>query len=309
MAGVGDVEAALRDACAVAVYPSGPASPSVTGALVRVERGWPQAVNLDKDLAQGIAHVSVVVASGMTRDTTRFPNTWQLVNQPTPTLTASVSGATVTFGGAGGAGQVAGLAIGAGITLAAYAYRLAATDTPANVAAAFAASIPGATSTASIVTLAACPVAANVVADAAVAKCVAQQEQGFRVTIWAPSPNARNLLDAAISSAVAGTRSFTFPDGTASGKPKLRQINTDDAPEKEQLWRRDYTFTVEYPTILTAQQPIVLFPGVVLNANAGVNGYVGSLVEIGAFQPQTGVLSDGSGNYYLDATGNLVSVQ
>lgn len=74
MADLEEVLPALASIVANAIYPNGGAS--VVGADVKVYPGWPVPNNLDSDLAQGLAHVSIYPRPEE-RNTTRYPVTWQ----------------------------------------------------------------------------------------------------------------------------------------------------------------------------------------------------------------------------------------
>lgn len=62
MADMTDVAAALVTLCAGIIYPNGTGSPSITGDPILIYQGWPNAVQLAKDLKAGKAHVSVFPA-------------------------------------------------------------------------------------------------------------------------------------------------------------------------------------------------------------------------------------------------------
>src|SRR5690242_5324466 len=109
MADLSDVESALVAQIAVALFPSaylpGAYTTSNAGLTCKLYRGWPEQTNLQTDLAAGKAHVSIYSDPCASRITTRYERQWQQTIAGVPTLTASVSGADVTFGGTGGAGQ------------------------------------------------------------------------------------------------------------------------------------------------------------------------------------------------------------
>ena len=159
MADLSDVEGALVGLVANAIYPSGTTAPSVCGTTVKTYRGWPSATALDNDLSgpnpkpdgwAPTANVSVFPISGMTRVTTRFPRKW-LADGPGPTtITATViNGNTLTLAGAAGLAQL----VGVRVLGQAYVYAATATDTPATVAAALAAMVPGSNAVGSVLTV------------------------------------------------------------------------------------------------------------------------------------------------------------
>ena len=139
MPDVSDVEIALRHAAAGWLYPSGPAGASVTGGVIRVLRGWPNAAAIDRDMAAGSAQVCVLPVAGMARMLPGQPG--QLTTAPVvPTLQAAVlPGNVVVVSGTPAAGQLVGVRVGS----AAYAYAVLATDTCADIVAALVALING----------------------------------------------------------------------------------------------------------------------------------------------------------------------
>src|SRR5690242_4735388 len=110
MADQSDVEDALVELVSAALYPNGTSAGSVPGPDCRVYRGWPNSAALDADLAAGRVNVTVFPGSGTGRTTTRYPQQW--AGPPaTPSLTAMVSGTSVTFSGKADVGQIAGILI------------------------------------------------------------------------------------------------------------------------------------------------------------------------------------------------------
>ena len=130
MADEADVEVALVNVVAAALYPNGISGASVPGPDCRIYRGWPISAALDADLAAGTVNVTVFPSAGMGRTMTRFMEQW--IGAPAvPTLTTSVAGTTVSFAGSADVGQIAGILVDG----ASYAYRTQVGDTPASVAA------------------------------------------------------------------------------------------------------------------------------------------------------------------------------
>ncbi len=159
MATLADVENAIVGIVAGALFPGTSYAPlsyaasAPAGLTIKAYRGWPDADTLNKDLAAGRAHVSIF-PDNITRLMTRFLAEWQAPATPAvPSLTALVAGNTVTFGGQAAPGQAVGIAIGDPPYLATWAYRPQAGDTPASVAAGFAALIPGASAAGAVLTL------------------------------------------------------------------------------------------------------------------------------------------------------------
>jgi hypothetical protein len=272
MADLSDVENALVAIVAGALFPSaylpGAYQASAVGTVCKLYRGWPESANLNADMALGRAHVSVFSDPGMTRNVSRWPINTVQISAFTPTLTVAVSGATVTIGGTVTAGNVVGLQFGK--PSAAYAYAALSTDTLATIAAAIVAKIPGATSSGAVITL---PTVLGVGAGVMVLQnaltVTRQQEQGIRVSIWAPTPAARDNIAAVIDNALAclknaisGAPTRFFPVGSSEfARLAYRTTYSNDMPARDRIWRRDLCYTVEYPTTLIEQDPAVLFAG------------------------------------------------
>ena len=271
MADLSAVENGLVAVLAAAVYPAaylaGSYAASKSGTTVKLYRGWPESANLNADLKLGRAHVSVFPDPGMTRVTTRYPLEWFVPAAAVPTLTASADGAEVTFGGAGGVGQVAGVAFGPGPVQNAYAFRLSAADTPSSVAAGLAALISGASASGAILTLPTdIGTRAAVAMDTTAMRETRRQEQGIRVSIWAPTPAVRDALSAAADLALANmldaygnpTEFMPLSDGTRA-RVQYRGVFVNDKPSIDIVWRRDMRYSVEYATTAVEVQPLMLF--------------------------------------------------
>lgn len=231
--------------------------PAASGPDCRIYRGWPNAASLDADLRAGLINVTIFPASGSGRVTTRYLEPWT-ASPVTPALTASVSGQSVTFAGTAGAGQIAGLRI----DQATYAYRTQAGDTPASVAANLATQARANTivqlSLATLTIPGAGQLAARVVADAQASQEVRRQSQTFRVTSWCPTPATRDAAAIAIDQSFAALTFLTLADRTEA---RIQYAGTlvFDQSQDALLYRRDLLYAIEYPTILSAQQPSMLW--------------------------------------------------
>ena len=267
MADESDVETALVSLAAAALYPNGAGTQSVPGPDCRIYRGWPSVSALNADLAAGRINVTIFPAHGTlahARTTTRYTPIWSVHPVP-PTLTVDVSGASVTFGGSADLGQLAGVLVsGQG-----YSYRTQAGDTPALVAANLAELIRPTT----IVQLSGSKLTvpnvgvllARVVADAIAQQEIRRQELNFRVTCWCPTPTTRDVAATAIDLSLAQVPFIILPDGS-TGRLTYYGTSVLDQSENALLYRRDLLYRVEYPTILTASQPAMLFGDLLLNA-------------------------------------------
>jgi hypothetical protein len=257
LADLSDVEAAIVTAVTAVIYPSGLAEASVTGRPVRIYRGWPLLGPLGNDLASGVANISVFPMPHATRNTTRWA---PLVNttQSTPTLSVTVRGASATFSGLGGTGQVAGLLV----ANAPFVCRGRAGDTPALVAAMMAeavraeracwlsgntVSVPGVGS-----------IVARVVADGALLMEWGRQKQGFRISAWCPDPATRDRICRLVGDTFATLGFLTLADGTG-GRVRYRSTSSFDDDQDAQQYRRDLVYDIEYGTTFEQAAPSMLF--------------------------------------------------
>ncbi len=236
---------------------------------IRLYWGFPSANDITGELVAGKVHVSVSAEAGTTKLTTRFEQRWRRGPPRIPTLAAGLVGEVVTFTGEASATQVVGILVNHGPSAGSYAYRCTPADTPQSVAATLAAAIAGASASGAALTLAGEDILARVVCDQAATMEVRRQQQGFRIACWAPTPQARETVAGAVDAGLAGTPWLTLADGSL-GRLIYRATETDDLPGKDRLWRRDLSYTIEYPTLLSKMQPVMLFPGATLNGGGAV---------------------------------------
>lgn len=254
MADLSDVSAALVAQAAQVLYPNGTGQASAAGLDVRIYPGWPVPEQLDADLraATPTAHLSVWPRDEE-RNTTRYPAGWQQPTAPTVTLTATISGQTVTLGGTPAAGlNAAVLANGSP-----FVYTVQAGDTLTSIATALAsliaASIPGTASSGAVITLptSARLGAARVGGSASMTRETRRQERQYQLSIWADTPAHRDTVAQLVDNALAALTFLVMPDGSAA-RIRYRGARQIDAQEKDWLYRRDLIYTVEYATTQTA---------------------------------------------------------
>jgi hypothetical protein len=274
MADASDVENALVVLVDSILYPNGDYASPITGVPTRIYRGWPNSEQLDPDLAAGVGHVSIFEAAGFARLTGGYLDGDATI-AVAPTLTATVSTSNVvTLGGTPGLGQLVGVVVDG----TPYAYALTATDTLATAASALAALVGGGVivdfsgnqisglttdgyavaSGATIAFSTALPVIAR---TSAVGKSIAtprQQMVAFRITLWMPTTTARDAVASYLDGQMSAIRFITFSDGT-SGRIMWRNTSTDDVPQKELLWKRDFLYTVQFATSAVTSAAQVLF--------------------------------------------------
>ena len=263
MADLSDVETALVRTIDQILYPGGTAVPSVTGGLIKIFRGWPTPIGLNADLGVGISSVSIFSDPKMTKNTTRYPQSWGVTAATPPTLKVTTNGYSVTFSGTGGDGQVAGLLINDKT----YTVAVRSTDTPLSVATSFAL-ITGAEQNGTTLTISsAFRLIARVVGGGTAAMETRRQEQGIVISIWCADPDHRDSIAASIDAALSRVDWLQFPDGSA-GLLRYRHTSEVDTSENANLYRRDLTFTVDYPTVITQRSSDMIFGSGAIDAAA-----------------------------------------
>jgi len=258
MADQADVELALVNLVTLALYPQGTSAPSRPGPVCRVHRGWPDAANLQDALQVGEVHVAVLPVDGTLRVTTRYPGTWHVGDTALAPLRANAEGEDVQFSGDAREGQVAGLLV----DHRAYAHRTQVGDTPATVAAVLGARIrrdrPAVVAGPVLSVPGAAGLEARVVADRPAWRETRRQAHGFRVACFCPGPAVRDATAAAIDLVLSDRPFIRLPDGSA-GRLAFVGTTTQDDARDALLFRRDLTYSVEYPTMTRVTQAAMLF--------------------------------------------------
>lgn len=237
------------------VYPNGTGQPSVTGGVIRVFPGWPAQAALDQDLANGITNVSVY-PSGPEVNRTRYSTEQHVLSVAQATISLVDNGdGTLTIGGSVPSPfSMHNLAVL--IQGQAFIYPVQPSDTLTSIAAGLAsllaAKYPGITSSGPVITLTqgVRASAVRVGTSGQVGTEWERQMQRVQVTVWAPTPDARNQVSTAIRTAFAKITFLSMPDGFGAWiKPAGSQLM--DSLQKAVLYRRDLFFEIEYPTTTT----------------------------------------------------------
>jgi hypothetical protein len=279
MADISDVIGAIVTLVAAAAYPSGTGSPSVIGADVRVYEGWPLPQQLDTDLAAGKAHVSLWALPD-DQVTSRYLNDGETtVSISTAKLQMTVSGQTITL-----AGTIPGADDPHTLVLLVngkpYAYAVLTTDSLATAMASLAdlvaVDVPGASSSGAVITL---PTtgrvgAARVAVTGTYSRVLRTQTRSVQITVWASSPALRSTLASAIDVALADTRFLVLSDQKA--RLIYRRTIVVDKGQKEQAYRRDLIYSVEYSTTVVKKTTTVA----VQTINTSVQGQNTALAAV-----------------------------
>jgi len=268
MADQADVETALATIVANALYPNGTSAASAVGNVCRVYRGFPTASALDADLAVGIVHVSIAAAEGPVKNVTRYPRRWISVAPVVPILSVSVAQQSATFSGSCAVGQLAGVMVNDAI----FPYAVQSNDSPSTVASNLAAMLRAAGWLVDYAgTTIGLPEAehftARVVSGAGALQEIKRQIQEFKITLWCPDPTSRDAAAPVIDAALAELNFIPLVDGSYARLLFARTAAQDSAADAT-LYRRDLTYSAEYPTTLAQITPAMLFGTVSISANA-----------------------------------------
>jgi hypothetical protein len=263
VADLSDVEVALVAAVLALAQVTAEGCPILGGSMVRVFRGGPPVTALVVDRATGVVEISVFPVPNATRDRTRWgvqSTTLSIASG----LSATVSGQTATFEGAALGGELAGVLVNDQPLV----YQAQTGDTAALVAAALADQIRATQICGLDQSTLTIPGAVTLVARttglAAVLQEWARQEQEVRISVWAPTPKARDLVCSAIGAGLAQIAFLTLADGSA-GRLVYRKTASFDDDQVASVYRRELVYDVEYGTTVTIQTPTMLFGDLVYN--------------------------------------------
>ncbi len=246
MADLTDVQTGLVALIAQALYPTGTANPSVTGVTYKIYPGWPQPQTLDADMPLGTVHISVF-APPMSRTIPQMGNNrWQQSTVGAATITGSVSGDALTLSGT--VSTPMAVLVTANNTL--YSYAVQPTDTLASICTALASQIPNATSSSAVLTVAnAYQLSVAFSVGSTAIKEVGRQQQLFQVSVWAPTPSARQTAAIAIDPAIRNQIRIALPDNTWC-QIRARSMADTDMNQKPALFIRHLHYECEYATIV-----------------------------------------------------------
>lgn len=261
MATLEDVLDAIVAVAAGAVYPSGTGAPSVSGAGVSIFPGWPGSC-LDADLAAGSSQISVYPLDTET-NVSRYDMDWHQVGASAPTLTASKSGAQVTFGGS------VSIPCNVSVVMAgtAYVYACQPTDSAATVPVSLAALVPGASALGAVLTLPTDLATVMIGGVAPQMRELKRQKRSIQITFWCPTPGDRAALVSAVDNALAGNQWLTLADGSACFLI-YRASHMSDSKVNAGLFRRDLVYDAEYPTTDSGMAATVVVVETAVVANA-----------------------------------------
>jgi hypothetical protein len=238
---------------------------------ISIFRGWPTNDQLQQDVvAAGGLYVSIFTPA-VSSTTTRHQETWNFVSKADLTVSATVSGASVTISGIGTLGNNLGIAYGS----TGWSYRPSAGQTAESIAGSLGALIPNATVAGATINLATnLAVSSDVVGDVVSCKEVMCSRQRFTMSVWATDTLTRDAAANLITQTVAAANWLTLDDGTQTQPPKYMGSPDFYADQNFGVNRRDVNFDIEFPLYVFQTDPAILFVGAIFDT-----------VKVGIFPP------------------------
>lgn len=251
MASISQVIAALQTAVSNALIAGGITNQGT------VIGGWPNMPALTKQMEQVPPQYCVsVYPLDSEKLTTRFFPHWQYLTGLNVTLTASVSGNAITFGGTAASGFVVNVVVNAGLQGQAVVYQTTSTDTLASIATSVASrlsALSGISAVASgdtVTVTGASSITCNVGGSATIAQEVRRTERQFQISTWCPDGPTRSAIVNAIDTYCATLYFLTLGDGTF-GRLKYVRGPWNDEMQRDTLYFAHQIFSVEFATMQT----------------------------------------------------------
>lgn len=268
MADIDDVTSQFAAMASSACFPNGENAASVTGGKsdIFVAQGWPKQAELPRQIAAGVTNISVISIAGGKSDCFQTLDKAYVIRPAVHGMSAStvLSGLTaiVTIAGAPGQGEFLT------IVAAGEAYSRGGA-TVAEILAALNADIAGSSISGSSITVPTNRVTVHVGASATMGIVTHRQRAMINITVWAPSPQARSNISAAIDVALKASNRIVMPD-TTQATYSFSHLHQTDVDETKSIYRRDLVFAVEYATLETFEAYEVTSVGVTIDNTLGV---------------------------------------
>jgi hypothetical protein len=249
MADLTDVEDAIVNIVAQAVYPSGIGQPSAlpNGAAASVARGWPLPKCLDDDLAAGNTQITVYPLGGTSSTTYQLLDHTYVITPPAVTTTVVVNDNVITVSGTLSDGEYLTLILDD----AAICSQGGATVADMLSALAAEAQSKGYTASATSNTLTVNFGHKMVVRQGGrgvQGRVIHRQKTSIMVCVWAPSDAIRTAAAILADVALKEHIKITMPD-TSQCILRYQRTQSTDQQEKAMIYRRDLIYEAEYATV------------------------------------------------------------
>lgn len=248
MADISDVLDVMAQLVTTAVYPNGSGQPSVANVQVTIEEGDPIRSQLDQDILNGNAHISIF-PTNIVRDVTRFEREFLISEKIAPTIILTISNNQVQVTGTVVLPQSVMLIV----NKTGYAYTLQAGDTLNSIATNLAANTPNAGAFGNTITISGniYSLQAEVATPYTAVEEIRRQEQVITISIWSPTPAIRSALGSAIDQYVGAQFRVLLPDnlyGLLWFYPRARE---DDGNQDSLIYTRELNYKMQYATTIT----------------------------------------------------------
>lgn len=315
MADIGNISDALALKIASILYPNRSLNSynSISGRPSVIKRGWIREDDISGDcgISNGLDVVTITPHGGAFiprsfdmsspwKDVAIIPATVQVTtNQQTATI--SIQAGQQASGIVGIQIATNGVSITPNGTVAAYACQ--AQDSAATIATSLASQIQGASSSGASVTFPDAIHLTSRVGNMGVQRRVfRRQQQVFSVNVWSGSPEGRDATAGALEQAMASEFFIPVKDGTLAQLVFSGARDIDDQ-QGSSIFRRLLTWQITYCTIQEQTAPQAMW---LMAQQHTMTSYGIALNTIGGASPNLGVATDGNGDIYMDAAGNLM---
>lgn len=265
MADESDAGNALVALLTQAFYPNGTGVESLLGYPATIGRGWPTPAALKKQRETQQVIISVFGQNATERNVTRFSRDWKQLTEAIETVTATLVGNVMTFGGDTSKPQNVMILVGSlseAVTRLSAVYAVQPGDTLTTIATALAGLLTGlgvvVSSAGPTLTFAnTSTVEARIGGWASVAREIKRQERRFQITAWCKTPAQRDQVSPIIDLALSIPSFIRYADGTV-GRILYERTMVLDEKQTLEIYRRDFIYCLEYPTIETKQATKIL---------------------------------------------------
>jgi hypothetical protein len=251
MADLGDVRDALVTLAALACYPNGTSSPSVTTREITIGGGWPEPADVDFAMKSSWSIVSVYAVPGAAATEPQLFEQPFVVTVPTLGMMVAVTEpATISITGNPNLNEYLTVVVNGHKS---YSAKAGSSDTNVTMAVAVAGVIavdyPSTSASGGVISVVGShAVLARIGAPYTMGQLIHRQRQQFRVTVFAPTDTDRRTIANAIDILFEQNLELTFPD-LSDGIMVYRNALEDDTSQKFGNYRRGLVYDVSYGTI------------------------------------------------------------
>lgn len=228
------------------IYPDGTSQPSVINKDVVIRPGWPDPNELEAILPLGKTRVSLYPMDGTSRNKDLFSHSFEIDDNPTPTLSLNViNGKQIVVSGQGASFEQTALVV---VNKILYTYSVQPLDNTLTITAAIGAIIPGTVVTNNVITVEnAYKITTNISVKGKSSRAIQWIEEDFMITAWTANPADRDILGNIIEVSQSVNYRLLLPDKFYSTITFKGRKQWMDTTQKQGLYRYDTFWCVYYP--------------------------------------------------------------